>query len=78
MKDKGKNGNPEGSKDEPRKDYTYQRRKAEKEEEIDMAGWTTLGQERKGLWVLLNRTHVTIGHSLQSQTLFSVEIPRRA
>ena len=47
MKDKGKNGNPEGSKDEPRKDYTYQRRKAEKEEEIDMAGWT-LEQERKG------------------------------
>ena len=41
-----KKGNPEGSKDEPTKDYTYQPSKAEKEEEIDMPGWT-LEQVRK-------------------------------
>ena len=46
MRNKAKKRNPEGSKDEPRKDYTYQLSKAEKEEEIDMPGWT-LEQVRK-------------------------------
>ena len=46
MKDKAKKRNPEGSKDEPTKDCTYQPSKAEKEEEIDMPGWT-LEQVRK-------------------------------
>ena len=47
MEDKAKKRNPEGSKDEPMKDYAYQPSKAEKEEEIDMPGWT-LEQVRKG------------------------------
>ena len=62
MKDTPKKANLKGSGAVPRKDHTYQPSKAEKEEEVDMPGWT-LDQVSKALmsppWP---STLVTQGH----------------
>ena len=62
MSDTPKKGNLKGPEDGPIKDHPDQPSKAEKEEEIDMPGWT-LDQVRKVFMRPLTSTHVINRHN---------------